>query len=30
MPVDKFDYYSLLEPFVDGYYKVAKRQKRKI
>jgi hypothetical protein len=27
MPVDKFDYYSLLEPFVDGYYKVGEKAK---
>ncbi|MBE0392934.1 DUF2723 domain-containing protein [Flavobacterium sp. PL002] len=27
MPVDKFDYYSLLEPFADGYYKVGEKAK---
>jgi hypothetical protein len=30
MPVDKFDYYSLLEPFVDGYYKVGEKAKAQI
>ena len=27
MPVDKFGYYTLVEPFVDGYYKVGESQK---
>ena len=27
MPVDYFGYYTLLEPFVDGYYKVGETQK---
>ena len=27
MPVDKFGYYSLLEPFADGYYKVGEKAK---
>jgi hypothetical protein len=27
MPVDKFEYYSLLEPFVEGYYKVGEKAK---
>ncbi|OCB76910.1 glycosyltransferase family 117 protein [Flavobacterium crassostreae] len=27
MPLEKFNYYSLLEPFADGYYKVNQKQK---
>lgn len=27
MPVDKFDFYSLLEPFVLGYYEIGKNEK---
>ncbi|MGO4820374.1 MULTISPECIES: glycosyltransferase family 117 protein [unclassified Flavobacterium] len=27
MPIDKFYYYSLLEPFADGYYKVGEKAK---
>jgi tetratricopeptide (TPR) repeat protein len=27
MPVDKFEYYSLLEPFIEGYYQINKPQK---
>lgn len=27
MPLDKFGFYSLVEPFADGYYKVAETQK---
>ncbi len=27
MPVDKFEYYSLLEPFIEGYYKINKPEK---
>ncbi|WP_340156786.1 DUF2723 domain-containing protein [uncultured Maribacter sp.] len=27
MPVDKFGYYTLVEPFVDGYYKVGESNK---
>ncbi|WP_394907541.1 DUF2723 domain-containing protein [uncultured Mesonia sp.] len=26
MPLDKFGYYSLVEPFIDGYYKVGEKQ----
>lgn len=26
-PVDKYGFFSLLEPFVDGYYKVGKKEK---
>ncbi|MNY49866.1 hypothetical protein D3C86_1853290 [compost metagenome] len=27
MPLDKFGYYSLVEPFSGGYYKVGEKQK---
>jgi hypothetical protein len=27
MPVDKFDYYSLVDPFAEGYYKVGEKEK---
>ncbi len=27
MPVDKFEYYSLLEPFIEGYYMINKPEK---
>ncbi|MFS4455907.1 DUF2723 domain-containing protein [Maribacter sp. 2304DJ31-5] len=27
MPIDHFGYYALIEPFVDGYYKVGETQK---
>ena len=27
MPVDKFGYYTLVEPFIDGYYKVGESNK---
>jgi tetratricopeptide (TPR) repeat protein len=27
MPVDKFEYYSLLEPFIAGYYQIGKPEK---
>jgi DNA-binding SARP family transcriptional activator len=27
MPVDQFGYYTLVEPFVDGYYKVGETEK---
>ena len=27
MPVEKFEFYSLLEPFVKGYYQIKKRDK---
>jgi hypothetical protein len=27
MPVEKFGYYTLIEPFIDGYYKVGESQK---
>lgn len=27
MPLDKFGYYSLIEPFADGYYKVGEKAK---
>jgi hypothetical protein len=26
MPLDKFDYYSLVDPFADGYYKMEKKK----
>jgi hypothetical protein len=25
MPLDKFDYYSLVDPFADGYYKIERK-----
>jgi tetratricopeptide (TPR) repeat protein len=30
MPVDQFGYYTLVEPFVDGYYKVGETEKARI
>ena len=27
MPVDKFGYYPLLEPFIDGYYEIGEKEK---
>ena len=27
MPVDKFEFYSLIEPFVLGYYQIEKTEK---
>jgi hypothetical protein len=27
MPLDKFDYYSLVDPFADGYYKIGEKKK---
>ena len=29
MPLDKFDYYSLVDPFAEGYYKVGEKAKAK-
>jgi hypothetical protein len=26
MPLDKFDYYSLVDPFADGYYKIGEKK----
>jgi hypothetical protein len=26
MPLDKFDYYSLVDPFADGYYKMERKK----
>jgi hypothetical protein len=26
MPLDKFDYYSLVDPFADGYYKLREKK----
>jgi hypothetical protein len=25
MPLDKFEYYSLVDPFADGYYKIGQK-----
>ena len=30
MPLEKFGYYSLVEPFADGYYKVGEKAKHRI
>lgn len=30
MPVDQFGYYTLVEPFVDGYYKVGETEKARV
>ncbi|MAZ26592.1 MAG: hypothetical protein CL868_05875 [Cytophagaceae bacterium] len=27
MPVDKFEYYTLLEPFISGYYQIGEKEK---
>jgi len=27
MPIDKFDYYTLVEPFAQGYYELGKKDK---
>jgi hypothetical protein len=27
MPLDKFEYYSLVDPFADGYYKIGQRKR---
>jgi hypothetical protein len=27
MPLDKFEYYSLIDPFADGYYKIGEKKK---
>jgi regulator of sigma D len=28
--LDKFDYYSLVDPFADGYYKIGEKKMHKI